>query len=269
MTHDPRPTTAVATHDPQPTTSTLREEPLPGPLPRFEIPTWRSRHGLVAGITGRGTGPVPYDLGLWSQQPVGDVMTRWKALRTAEGGLGATAMGHQVHGDRVVWHDVGLGWTIVDGVDGHATDKSGLMLAVTVADCIPVYLAAPRHGGIALLHAGWRGTAAGILERGVEILSSRVRCEPFDIIMHCGVGISGSEYEVGSEVIEGLKLSTEGKGPWHVDLRSVLAERGRALGVSDITVSEWCSARDREHFFSHRKSGGTDGRMVAYLGALP
>ena len=86
------------------------------------------------------------------------------------------------------------------------------MLTVTVADCIPVYLAAPRHGGIALLHAGWRGTAAGILERGVEILSSRVRCEPFDIIMHCGVGISGDEYEVGSEVMEGLGLAHRGEG---------------------------------------------------------
>lgn len=249
--------------------TTVKETPVPGDLPRFEIPTWRSKHGLVAGITGRGTGPVPFDLGLWSQQPVGDIMTRWKALRSAEGCLGATALGHQVHGDRVVWHDVGFGWTILDGVDGHATDKSGLMLTVTVADCIPVYLAAPRHGGIALLHAGWRGTAAGILERGVEILSSRVRCEPFDIIMHCGVGISGDEYEVGSEVMEGLGLSTEGKGPWHADLRSVLAEQGRKFGITDITVSEWCSAKNNDTFFSHRKSGGTDGRMVAYLGALP
>ncbi|MBP2646855.1 MAG: peptidoglycan editing factor PgeF [Gemmatimonadetes bacterium] len=254
------------THDPLPTT--LRETPVAGDVPRFEIPGWRAKHGLVAGITGRGAGE-PFDLGLWSGQPVGEVMTRWKTLRTAESCLGSTALGNQVHGDRVVWHDLGFGWTILDGVDGHATDKSGLMLTVTVADCIPVYLAAPRHGGIALLHAGWRGTAAGILERGVEILSSHVRCEPFDIIMHCGVGISGDEYEVGSEVMDGLKLPAEGKGPWHVDLRSVLAEQGRKLGISDITVSEWCSARDSQHFFSHRKSGGTDGRMAAYLGALP
>jgi copper oxidase (laccase) domain-containing protein len=54
-----------------------------------------------------------------------------------------------------------------------------------------------------------------------------------------------------------------------VDLRAVLADQGRKIGISDISVSEWCSARDSDKFFSHRKSGGRDGRMVAYLGALP
>ena len=51
---------------------------------------------------------MAYDLGLWSKQPVGEVMTRWKDLRAAEGCLGATALGHQVHGDRVVWHEFGV-----------------------------------------------------------------------------------------------------------------------------------------------------------------
>jgi hypothetical protein len=162
-----------------------------------------------------------------------------------------------------------MGWIHIDGVDGHATDKSGLMLTVTVADCIPVYLAAPRHGGIALLHAGWRGTAGGILARGVELLCAKVRCEPFDLVMHCGVGISGKAYEVGPEVMDALGLAREGGGPWHADLREVLARQGREQGITDITVSEWCSATDADTFFSHRRSGGTDGRMVAYLGARP
>ena len=52
----------ATTHDSRPTTSPA-ETPVPGTVPRFEIPGWRSKHGLVAGITGRGTGPVPYDLG--------------------------------------------------------------------------------------------------------------------------------------------------------------------------------------------------------------
>ena len=246
----------------------LREVPVAGEVPRFEVPGWREKYGLVAGITGRGNPEAPFDLGLWGQEPVSAVMGRWRALRNAERCLGATVLAHQVHGDRVVWHELAFGWTIIDGADGHATDKSGVMLTVTVADCIPVYLAAPNHGGIALLHAGWRGTAAGILARGVEMLSSKVRCEAFDIIMHCGVGISGPEYEVGSEVMDGLGQPRDGEGPWHVDLRSVLASQGARLGISDISVSEFCSARDKRQFFSHRKSGGTDGRMVAYLGAV-
>ncbi len=248
----------------------LREVPVAGEVPRFEVPGWRERYRLVAGITGRGsTGDRGFDLGLWGDQPVGEVMRRWRALRAAESCLRATALGHQVHGDRVVWHDGGMGWIHVDGVDGHATDRGGLMLTVTVADCIPVYLAAPTHGALALLHAGWRGTAARILERGVELLSSRVRCEPYDIIMHCGVGICGSCYEVGSEVMAGVGRPADGPGPFHLDLREVLTEQGRALGLTDITVSEWCSAHDAAHFYSHRRSRGADGRMVAYLGALP
>jgi YfiH family protein len=196
-------------------------------------------------------------------------MTRWKALRGAESCLRACAVGHQVHATQVAWHDGGIGWIHMDGIDGHATDKAGLMLTVTVADCIPVYLAAPRHGGIALLHAGWRGTAGGILERGVELLCAKVRCEPFDIVMHCGVGISGPAYEVGSEVMDALGLPRSGAGPWHADLRGVLADQATRLGITDVSVSEWCSATDSPHFFSHRRSGGTDGRMVAYLGAKP
>ena len=51
-----------------------------------------------------------------------------------------------------------------------------------------------------------------------------------------------------------------------VDLRAILAEQARQLGVGQVSMSAWCSAHDRERFFSHRASGGRDGRMVAYLG---
>jgi len=54
--------------------------------------------------------------------------------------------------------------------------------------------------------------------------------------------------------------------PGHVDLRVALAQQGQALGLGGITLSAWCSAHDRELFFSHRASGGRDGRMVAYAG---
>ena len=54
--------------------------------------------------------------------------------------------------------------------------------------------------------------------------------------------------------------------PGHVDLRAVLMQQARALGLTEISTSPWCSAHHREQFFSHRASGGRDGRMVAYLG---
>ena len=68
--------------------STVSEAPQPGPVPRFEIPHWRERFGVVAGVTARGDGPPPgFDLGLRTRQPVGEVMTRWDAFRGVEPGL--------------------------------------------------------------------------------------------------------------------------------------------------------------------------------------
>jgi copper oxidase (laccase) domain-containing protein len=244
-----------------------RERAATGPVPRFLLDGWGERFGIVAGITGRGDGEGRgFDLGLWTDAPVRDVMARWRQFRAAEPGFPAVVLATQVHGSSVAWHDRVSGWLQVDGVDGHATAATGVLLTITVADCIPIYLAAPAHGAVALLHSGWRGTAAGILERGLEQLAEHTGCVAADVVMHCGVGICGECYEVGPEVLEGLGLRGDGRGPWKVDLRERLTEQAARLGVGEITASSWCSAHHRPRFYSHRASGGSDGRMVAYLG---
>jgi copper oxidase (laccase) domain-containing protein len=206
-----------------------------------------------------------FDLGLWSNQPVGEVMSRWLAFRRAMPDFVAMALGNQVHGVEIMGLESGRGWIQVEGIDGWITTRPGILLTVTIADCVPVYLVAPRRG-IALLHAGWRGTAGGILGRGLDRLRAAVGSA--DVVMHCGVGICGACYEVGSEVMTGCGLPAEGAGPWHVDLRQRLAEQAAALGISQVTCSTWCSAHDRSSFYSHRGSRGSDGRMVAYIGML-
>jgi len=248
----------------------LKESLLPGPVPRYEIPRWREQFGVVAGVTARGADPAlgskGFDLGLWSDAPVGEVMGHWRQFRLAEPGFDAWILGHQVHGVSVRWHERGAGWQLHERVDGHATSSPGALLLITIADCIPVYLLAPRQPAVALLHAGWRGTAGGILQAGLQLLLSKSGASPSEIVMHCGVGICGSCYEVGLEVLAGLGVKAEGLGPWHLDLRERLAQQARALGVVNISTSQWCSAHDRTAFYSHRASGGRDGRMVAYLG---
>jgi polyphenol oxidase len=244
------------------------EAPVPGPVPRFELTEWRADLGVVAGITGRGAEPGRgFDLGLWSDTPVGDIMRHWQAFRQSYPGFESVVLGQQVHGVEIMTAGPGRGWTQVEGIDGWVTTTPGVLLTVTVADCIPVYLAAPR--GVALLHAGWRGTAAGILGRGVERLCAVAGVDCTDILMHCGVGICGSCYEVGSEVMEGCAVPVTGPGPWSLDLREQLARQARALGVTRITGSSWCSAHHADRFYSHRASGGRDGRMVAFLGMPP
>lgn len=236
------------------------EQPVSGGLPRYELAEWRG-YGLVAGITS-----AEVDLGLWTRSPVGEVMERWRELRRTDPRFHATVLAHQVHGTTVVRHRDPCGWQIHDGADGHVTAAPGVLLTVTVADCIPVYLAAPDHGAVALLHAGWRGTAGGILSRGAALLEEVAGCSAAEVVAHLGVGICGDCYEVGDEVVRACGLDASGDGPWHVDLRDRLEREARSLGIEQVTSSSWCTVHHAGRFHSHRGSGGAAGRMVAYLG---
>lgn len=246
------------------TATRLDEAPRAGPIPRFELASWRTVYGLVAGVTGRGAG---FNLGLNAGEPRAQVAARWETLlgemRPAFRGF---AVGRQVHARRLASHGPALeGWQVLEGVDGHLTAEPGVLLFVTVADCVPVYLAHPATGAVALVHAGWRGIAAGILETGVAALCDLARSVERDIVMHCGVAICGRCYEVGSEVHAAVRqVDDAGRGP--LDLRGELLARARRLGLGQATASGWCTAHHRDRFFSHRGSGGLDGRMVAYLG---
>lgn len=239
-----------------------------GTIPRFVLPEWEREFGVAAGLTGRGDPSHPVDLGLGGQAPVGPVLDRWRQLAAEAGTFGATAVARQVHGKAVAWHGAGAGagLTILADRDGHATATPGRLLAVTVADCVPVYLLDPVRRAVALLHAGWRGTAAGILAEGVAALAEHAGSSPGDLVVHCGVGICGACYEVGAEVFAGCgaPVPPGGRGP--LDLRSVLAGQAAELGVARVTVSPLCSAHDAAWFFSHRRAPGEGGRMAAYLG---
>lgn len=236
-------------------------------VPRAELGEWRERFGLVAGITERGQGDG-FSLGFWTGEAVETVMGRWRSLRDAFlPRFDALQKSRQVHGATLLWHErVGQGWHVADAADGHATTQQGLLLAVTVADCIPVYLTSKDGAAVALLHAGWRGTAGRILEVGVRLLHERAKVSPADVVMHCGVGICGPCYEVGEEVGRAV-LGPEAKpGKQRLDLRAALARQAEELGVGEVTVSPLCTSCDNDRFFSHRASGGKDGRMIAYLG---
>jgi len=194
------------------------------------------------------------------------VTEHWRQLAAAmRPAFPSMVGGLQVHGTTVAAHRTGVGgWTIKDGVDGHVTAERGVLLLVSVADCVPVYLCHPQTGTLGLLHAGWRGTAAGMLEAGIAAMTD-LGASGSGIVMHCGVAICGSCYEVGPEVLRGV-TGEDARAPGRLDLRAELARRARRLGVAEVSVSPWCAGHDSGEFFSHRRSGGNDGRMLAYLG---
>ncbi len=219
-----------------------------------------SDFGVSALVTTRAAG----DLGMSGSAPVAEVMARWKALRDALGNPARFASAHQVHGAHIVEYGGGwTGWLRSDAADGHFAPERGIGFAVTVADCVPVFVA-HASGAIALLHAGWRGTAAGILPAAMRRFAER-GLSPTELNVHLGPAICGDCYEVSPDVYREITGRSVDR-PTPVDLRSVLADQGRAAGVHQITISEQCTRCDNDCFFSHR--AGDTGRQVAAMVAL-
>ncbi|HEX9754653.1 MAG TPA: polyphenol oxidase family protein [Gemmatimonadales bacterium] len=227
----------------------------------YDVPGWRDRFGVAAGVTTRHAGSFE----LTAARPAGPTLERWRALQTRVG-FPAMVTSRQVHGAAVARHDDVSGWLLLDGYDGHVTRKRGILLTITVADCIPIYLLDPDRGAAALLHAGWRGAASGMLRTGIEKLVELAGSPIRDLVIHLGVGICGRCYQVGPEVLAAFGFSAPESQSPRLDLRRVLSDQARGLGVGEVSSSAWCSAHDGGTFFSHRASRGRDGRMAAYVG---
>lgn len=212
--------------------------------------------GVTAFTTTRAAGTF----GTHGSEPVAEVMGRWAALRDFLGGA-RLATARQVHGDTVLRHAPGwTGWLRADEADGHLAPLAGTALAVTVADCVPVFIAHPR-GATALLHSGWKGTAARIIDRAINLLEAE-RCPPHELIVHLGPAICGTCYEVSPDVFAQVTGRAVDR-PTAVDLRGVIASQARARGVRAVTVSGCCTRCDNARFFSHR--AGDQGRQLGVL----
>lgn len=216
--------------------------------------------GVTAFTTTRANGTFRLD----GADPAGEVVARWHALQAGLG-VGRLASARQVHGSDVLAHGgEWRGWLRADGADGHATAAAGTALAVSVADCVPVFLARPG-GPVALLHAGWRGIAAGILTTGLRALSG-LGAPPAEIHVHLGPAICGRCYEVGPDVHERLTGVRPGTAA-PADLRALLAAQAHAAGVRHVSRSAWCTRCQAGRFYSHR--AGDAGRQVAVLVSAP
>jgi purine-nucleoside/S-methyl-5'-thioadenosine phosphorylase / adenosine deaminase len=157
----------------------------------------------------------------------------------------------QVHGAAVVRAN-GRGAE----ADAIWTDEPGVGLVVVTADCLPIALVrAEGAPGIALVHAGWRGLADGVVEAAVAELGGPVAAV-------VGPGIGACCYEVGREVAERFGE----RGPT-LDLRTHAERALRRAGVEDVAQVDLCTSCDAARFFSHRRDRGLTGRQgaLAYI----
>ncbi|MFL5465397.1 MAG: polyphenol oxidase family protein [Gemmatimonadaceae bacterium] len=226
-------------------------------VPKEVVPDFES-WGIRAFTTTRDAG----SFGLAGTDPVNEVMGRWTAVqRELSDAARRIASIRQVHGTRVLVHTGGWeGWLRGEEADGHIAAEKGTALAVGVADCVPVFIAHPS-GIVALLHSGWRGTAAHITTEAISALA-RHGLAPDELAIHLGPAICGRCYEVSAEVREQLTGQPVTR-PGHVDLRSLIAEHATEIGVQKISVSSSCTKCDNDRFFSHR--AGDKGRQIAVI----
>lgn len=236
-------------------------------VPALLHPEWARRFPwLVQGTTTRSVARSAFDLGLFAGASPGHVVhENWNRLLEVTG-LPCAAHARQVHGADVRVHrSVSAGLTVVEPCDGHATGQPGVLLAVTVADCVPIFVVAAEIRAVAVLHAGWRGAAGGVLEAGIAVLTEDLGADLAEVHVHLGPSICGACYEVGPEVFEALGQPVP-DAPTPIDLRAVLAERAAAIGVRGdrVTISSHCTRCTGSGLFSHR--AGDEERQVGYLG---
>jgi copper oxidase (laccase) domain-containing protein len=124
-----------------------------------------------------------------------------------------------------------------------------------------VFVAHPS-GAVALLHSGWRGTAARIVAHGIEALAQRGFAAG-ELRLHLGPAICGKCYEVGPDVFRQLTGRDSTRAAECVDLRALIARDARAAGVRHITTSALCTRCDNDRLYSHR--AGDDGRQIAVI----
>lgn len=178
----------------------------------------------------------------------------------------------QKHTDKIVVLDYDRSLKIGDAV---VTKEKGIMIGVQVADCTPILLFDRRKSVMAAVHAGWRGTAAGILKKIIELMINRYQSFKEDILLSIGPSIRWCCYEVGYDVLDAVKKETgEGyyllkKGQKYcLDLATANKYQALRLGIKEenIWVSDECTYCLPEKYHSYRFSKGVTGRQYGFIG---
>ena len=166
------------------------------------------------------------------------------------------------------------------GCDGIITNQPQVMIAVGVADCLPILLLDPVRRVIAALHAGRKGTAGNIAAKGVESLVTLFDSNKSDILAAFGPAIGPCCYEVDEPVKQAFNSSgmdwskaaaAAGRGKWRLDLAAANREQLLAAGLSgaNIETAGHCVSCQHDWFFSYRRDGGETGRQAGFIMLKP
>ncbi len=177
----------------------------------------------------------------------------------------------QIHSDRIERVDGGRGY-LGEG-DALVTDRPGVLIGVRTADCVPILIADPEHHAVAAVHAGWRGTAEGIVAKAIGRLADEYGSEPKELHAAFGPCIGPCCYEVGPEVAARFHPWVSDLQPGkkaHLDLTKVNKRQLTHAGLSPAKIysGSLCTHCGPAELHSYRRDGPKAGRMIAAIGVL-
>jgi polyphenol oxidase len=254
-------------------------------ITHIKVPQWENYNGLLHGFMGRRGGKSigPY-AGLNVSYRVGDdpkiVSQNVCDMKLAVGiHDGRIVTMKQVHGDNIVEvKDKSL--KEAGEADGMVTAEKDIYLGVLTADCVPLLFVAPKHKVVGAVHAGWRGTLAGIAEKTVRLFKTKYNIEAGDLEVALGPAIGVCCYEV-KEDVTGPLMKTWGRlitpsikveqGKSFINLRRLNRDILRAAGVPGDKLFQMgpCTSCRTDEFFSYRRERNETGRQISFVGWLP
>ncbi len=187
-------------------------------------------------------------------------------FRVVNADVSQVAFAKQCHSD-VIQPVVRAG--TYEACDGFVTTERSLWLAVSVADCVPIFLFDEKNAAVAAIHAGWRGTHKGIVRNGLRVLREEFGSIPADVLAFVGPSAGVCCYEVGEDVAEFFSNGAINRANRKVYLNLKEANKRQLveMGVSEanIEVHPDCTICKPELYHSFRRDGERSGRMLGMI----
>lgn len=168
---------------------------------------------------------------------------------------------NQIHGTSVKKVSLADANSFIPYCDGLITDDKNIYLCIFTADCMPVFMADTNGKAVALVHAGWRGLAAGILNNAVLSFDKDFNVKSKNIDVYIGPHIKQCCYQVGKEVLQSFNLNNDNN---YLSLAQQAKKQLNILGVKNIIISPCCTYHNSNQFYSYRKEK-TDNRIMSLI----
>lgn len=244
--------------------ATHRTPPVLAPFNNL-ISAESTRHG--------GVSPTPFallNLGLNTNDDPVNVDENRRRFFHAIGAEGfGFAQSHQVHGTDILnVTEAGR----FEGYDALITNRPGLLIGVTVADCVPILIYDREHQAVAAVHAGWRGTVGGIVTKTLTMMQAQFGTTGSQCYAYVGTCIDETTYAVGEEVAAQFDPAFVRADPYNQKIcanlkaANVSLLNGFGIPTGQIGVSPFSTVLNNADYFSYRVEGGHTGRMLTVIG---